>query len=92
MSKDKDTTDTCGCMAEIDKQLVAHNAHIDRRLMMNFKTGKASMSPPVIQLSKLVTAKKKSLPTLFAAYCPFCGKQYKEAKSKAKRQKAAATK
>jgi hypothetical protein len=69
----------CDCVEQVNKQLAKRNAALDTSLLMNFATMQASISPPRIQLRKVDSTRKRDrLPTLFAAYCPFCGKKVSE--------------
>ncbi len=76
--KKKTAKKGCYCVEQINKQLVPHGAKLQQDLMMSFKEnrGTASMSPPRITLVKLDSNNsKKPLRSLYASFCPFCGKK-----------------
>ena len=63
----------CNCIKQLNKELEKKNAYLRRELLVNFKTGKGTMSSVVIETCKDDTKKRKPKPTVFAVYCPFCG-------------------
>jgi hypothetical protein len=69
----------CSCLVSIQKSIKEQGYQVAQELIMNFDTGKASMSQPSIRLEKTSGNKsRKPIPTFFCVYCPFCGKRYPE--------------
>lgn len=77
--KQKKPAKACECVEQVNEQLKERGAAITRLMQFDFTKGVAGMSPPVIAMHKIGSHKsRKPLPTLCAAYCPFCGKKYPE--------------
>lgn len=66
---------TCDCAASVNEKLVEHNAVLDRGLLIDRSTGTVRMAPPALSVSKLDPKKRGRLPTLYCAFCPFCGEE-----------------
>ena len=73
MKTAKPKTKSCNCVALIDAQLKDRNARVATRLVLNFKTGDARSTAPLVQLEKIDSKKRKAVPTMVATFCPFCG-------------------
>jgi len=65
----------CKCVEQVNKQLAPLNAKVTQSLLLNLAAKRGEMSAPLIELHKIDSLQRKPLPTLFAAYCPFCGKK-----------------
>lgn len=65
----------CDCIKQCNAQLETRGVKIRQDMMLNFATGEGSMSNPVVDVVKL-NGKGGKVPTLYASYCPFCGKKY----------------
>lgn len=68
----------CNCLEQVNEELLQHNTRLKRELMLNFKTGEATMTKQVFLATEKVDSKKKREPakSVLASYCPFCGKKY----------------
>ena len=95
MSKKETLPNKCKCAELCNKELAKSNLALRSEMMVNFKTGDIRIVTPIIQLIK-TGPRKGSIPPLFVAYCPFCGRkieadeQQAKPKAKAARKKAIA--
>lgn len=80
VKKNAATKTQCNCIESVNEQLdQLRGAVVHRELLMNFKTGKSRMSPPLLVVRKSDSKNKsKRLPTVFCTFCPFCGRKYKD--------------
>ena len=68
----------CDCVSQLNKQLEPQGLELDDRLLMSFGKDSADgkLESPLIMLRWIGKKPRgKSLPTMFCAYCPFCGKK-----------------
>lgn len=77
-SKAEKPTGSCNCIDQVNAQLRGSNAKLSQGLQIDFKTGKSSMSPPMLVAEKIDSKIKKRLPSLLCSFCPFCGSKYPE--------------
>lgn len=64
----------CQCIEAVNKRLAEHNAMIDTKLYINFKTGKAR-ALAYVPTRRIDDKKRTKLPTVSCSFCPFCGKK-----------------
>lgn len=78
MAKKKATKPGCNCIEQVNKQLEDSNAKVAQYLQVNFKTGEATMSNPMVAVEKKIHSSRTrtKLPSLICSFCPFCGKKY----------------
>lgn len=67
----------CDCINDptLKTELAKQNAKVRLELFMDFKNGQALFDGPFVLLEKINSDKRKPLPKLFCAFCPFCGKK-----------------
>jgi hypothetical protein len=65
----------CKCVKEINAQLDPQGLELDSRIVMNFTEGTGGSESPLISLAWQNDKKRKKPPTMFCAYCPFCGQK-----------------
>lgn len=78
MSARKTTVKPCKCLDQVNSQLKDSNAMISQGFQINFKTGRSSMSPPMLATEKIDSKIRKRLPSVICSFCPFCGAKYPE--------------
>lgn len=66
---------TCRCIELVNKHLAKFNARVEQRFMLG-DNPRLSQSAPLVQLEKIDDRKRKALPPVVAAYCPFCGRKW----------------
>lgn len=66
----------CTCITQANEQLAKDNARIARTMLLNLDSSAATISGAMIVVEKIDSKKRTKLPTLFASYCPICGKKY----------------
>jgi hypothetical protein len=76
MAKKKSSTKGCTCIDMVNEALREHNTVLTRNIMMGDKT--LGMSPVIIKTDKLNSRGRAAGKTLYATFCPFCGKEYPE--------------
>jgi hypothetical protein len=78
----------CNCIKKVNVALLKAeaNTELDIPLCFNLISGKATASTCVVATSKINPHKRGKAKTVFAKYCPCCGKAYEEAKTKTKRR------
>lgn len=65
----------CKCVKQINEQLDPQGLELDSRIVMNFAEGTGGSESPLIALAWQNDKKRKKVPTMFCAYCPFCGQK-----------------
>lgn len=68
----------CDCVRQVNEQLDPKGLELDDRLVMSFQEDAANGKLEAPLLSLRWKGKKRSgqsLPSLFCAYCPFCGEK-----------------
>lgn len=76
---------SCKCIELVNEQLKSHNAVLQTRLCVNFKTGKSRLVL-CLPVEKLNPKQRKPLPTFTITYCPICGKRDVSEEKAKKRQ------
>jgi hypothetical protein len=73
----------CKCIDKSNKLLAKDNVEIRTEMMFSFggRTTRAFQSGAVIETRKIDTSKRTKKKTVYASYCPICGKKYREKKS-----------
>ena len=77
MAKRKPTKD-CTCAHQADLQLEPHNARLQRDFLIDTTKGTIDNSPLIIATEKIDKKKRGKPPTVYASFCPICGKKYCE--------------
>lgn len=62
----------CDCVKSLDAALAEHNGRISMALTLSSDMSKMG-ARVLIATEKLDPKKRKPIPALMAAYCPFCG-------------------
>ena len=65
----------CKCVEQINGQLNPQGLELDSRIVLNFAKGTGSSESPLIAVVWQNGKKRKKPPTVFCAYCPFCGQK-----------------
>ena len=65
----------CNCIEQANEQLREHNIRIALDTTVDFKTAEVGISPPRIVTEKIDGKKRKPMPSVYATYCPICGKK-----------------
>lgn len=78
MPRIKKPTKSRKCLEQVNEQLKPDGFVLECRFQVNFSTGAAGISNPLIMVKKLDAKSRKSVPTLICSHCPFCGKKYSE--------------
>lgn len=68
----------CNCIAEAEKALKDTNTTLDVPIVINSKSGKISANRLTVTTIKRDMKKREQPSRIFASYCPFCGKKYRE--------------
>lgn len=71
----KKTKDGCGCLDAAQKEAEPHGFAFDTAIQMDFDAGRGRVAGPFLAVHRIDGAKRKRLPTVTCAYCPFCGKR-----------------
>ena len=66
----------CKCVERVNEQLAESGVKIKQHIQIDFSTGKSGMSPPVVQLEKTESKKRRREPVLICVHCPFCGRKF----------------
>lgn len=67
----------CDCAKQMNEALKEHNAALDIPMMTTRRNGDLERTgPKVVVATRKLSKSRKSLPMLFASYCPFCGEEY----------------
>lgn len=61
----------CDCLKQVDEKLAAHNGKVATGFLMTADMG--IKMRVLIATEKVDKAKRKPVPSLTAAFCPFCG-------------------
>lgn len=77
-AKKKPAAKRCRCAQLVNRRLERNNARLYQPMHIDFDKGKAGLLGPALLLEKIDSTKRKELPTVACAYCPFCGKRYPE--------------
>ena len=68
----------CNCIEQANELLKESNAKIAQSIIWDSKENTLRISGARVELEKINTNKRKSLPPLMASFCPFCGQKYEE--------------
>jgi hypothetical protein len=72
----------CDCIEKLNKDLAENHPELNTRIhvpiVFNFEKRQHVEPKAIILTEKIDGKKRKKAITLFATYCPFCGKEYKE--------------
>lgn len=67
---------TCKCVEVVNAKLAERNTRLTQPMLLS---GEAGDPPVMIETHQIETGRgKKKAISVFATYCPFCGKAYKE--------------
>lgn len=61
----------CDCMSKVNEQLAAHNGRLATGFLIRNDLGVGMRL--LLQTEKIDATKRKKVPHVTAAFCPFCG-------------------